>query len=604
MIFVSEQGKSLARELLADGGKAAKEAKIDRVAFVDEDHVVVETHQTADLTWYKNPGLAKFNFQKYQFRQVAILNLKTVKLSWVFGGEASILHNVAGVYGYGHKDGHSYGFYGGQMIDPTGITNEVDLFRVDLDSGQVVHVAIGGKEDFNYDWLVGPDGTVLAHVEYDKRSQQWRLIAEANHAVLASGRDRYFGPALLGLGRTPGAIVYDATDDDGVLHFYETALAPGAPQTPVFDGIGASDLTFDHATGLLDGAVIKADYPDVVFSDPTREARWKGLKAAFPEGYNVRLVAADDAFERLIVYTDAEGDAGTYLLIDLKTMNSQRFADAYPGVPANSVGPQKVIAYKAADGLELHGILTLPAGREAKGLPVIVFPHGGPQARDYLGFDWWVQAMASRGYAVFQPNFRGSSGYGADFVLAGNGEWGRKMQTDVSDGLKALADQGVVDPKRACIVGASYGGYVALAGVTIQHGLYRCAVAVAGVSDLRAMLADRAYRTEDPSVEDPEMRVWKDRMGAKSLSDGALHDISPADLADKADAPILLIHGKDDATVPIEQSRIMEAALKRAGKPVEFVQLDGEDHNLSREPTRVAMLNALVAFVEKYDPPN
>jgi dipeptidyl aminopeptidase/acylaminoacyl peptidase len=163
----------------------------------------------------------------------------------------------------------------------------------------------------------------------------------------------------------------------------------------------------------------------------------------------------------------------------------RRFAPAYPGVPAQAVGPQKVIAYKAADGLELHGVLTLPAGREPKGLPVIVFPHGGPLARDHLGFDWWAAAMASRGYAVFQPD-----------------------------------------------------------------------------------------------------------------------DISPANLAGKADAPILLIHGKDDTVVPIEQSRIMERALKGAGKPVELVVLDGEDHYLSREPTRVAMLKALVAFVEKYDPPN
>lgn len=140
--------------------------------------------------------------------------------------------------------------------------------------------------------------------------------------------------------------------------------------------------------------------------------------------------------------------------------------------------------------------------------------------------------------------------------------------------------------------------------MTIQHGLYRCAVSVAGVSNLRAMLGEEADRAAGPASESPEVRYWKDMMGAKGLSDAALRDISPANLADKADAPILLIHGKDDTTVPIEQSRIMKAALERAGKPVEFVELDSEDHYLSREPTRVAMLKALVAFVEKYDPPN
>src|SRR5262249_8113575 len=158
---------------------------------------------------------------------------------------------------------------------------------------------------------------------------------------------------------------------------------------------------------------------------------------------------------------------------------------------------------------------------------------------------------------------------------------------DISDGLKHLVDHGIVDPKRACIVGASYGGYAALAGVTLQHGLYRCAVSVAGVSDLRAMLSDEAVKHEE---ESPDVRYWKDIMGAKRVGDARLREVSPANQADQADAPVLLIHGKEDTIVPIEQSRIMKRALERAGKPVEFVELDSEDHHLSREPTRIAML--------------
>ena len=139
------------------------------------------------------------------------------------------------------------------------------------------------------------------------------------------------------------------------------------------------------------------------------------------------------------------------------------------------------VKYKAADGLEITGYLTLPNGREAKGLPLIVFPHGGPASRDTLGFDWWAQAMASRGYAVLQVNFRGSDGLGWEFTKAGFGEWGRKMQTDLSDGVRNLTSQGVVDPKRVCIVGGSYGGYAALAGATLQKDVYRCAVSFGGV---------------------------------------------------------------------------------------------------------------------------
>jgi dipeptidyl aminopeptidase/acylaminoacyl peptidase len=259
------------------------------------------------------------------------------------------------------------------------------------------------------------------------------------------------------------------------------------------------------------------------------------------------------------------------------------------------------VEWLATDGLGLSGVLTLPPGRAPKGLPLVVLPHGGPEARDYLRFDWWAQAFAGRGYAVFQPNYRGSGELGVQFRNAGFGEWGRKMQTDISDGLAELARRGIVDPKRACIVGASYGGYAALAGVTVQHGLYRCAVSVAGVADPEGML-DRIRSGVNGTTA--SLRYWKAYMGVESGSDGDVLDtISPVALAAHADAPILLIHGKDDTVVPIRQSEAMKAALERAGKPVEFVEMDNEDHWLSREPTRIQMLKAAVAFVEKYNPP-
>jgi dipeptidyl aminopeptidase/acylaminoacyl peptidase len=261
-----------------------------------------------------------------------------------------------------------------------------------------------------------------------------------------------------------------------------------------------------------------------------------------------------------------------------------------------------MVDYRASDGLALRGVLTLPPGRQPKALPLVVLPHGGPAARDYPGFDWWAQAFASRGYAVFQPNFRGSSGYGIQFRNAGMGEWGRKMQTDISDGVADLAKRGIVDPKRACIVGASYGGYAALAGVTVQQGLYRCAVSVAGVADLSDMLVYERKSSDGPLSS--SVRYWRAFMGASSSSDSRLTPITPASLAKQADAPVLLIHGNKDTIVPIDQSETMESALKRAGKPVELVTMDNEDHWLSREETRIVMLKSAVAFVEKYNPPN
>ena len=204
---------------------------------------------------------------------------------------------------------------------------------------------------------------------------------------------------------------------------------------------------------------------------------------------------------------------------------------------------------------------------------------------------------------MLQPQFRGSTGFGAAHRDAGFGEWGRKMQTDVSDGVRHLAAQGIIDPKRVCIAGASYGGYAAMAGVTVEQGVYRCASAVAGVSDLRRML-QREVSDAGGTRATATVRWWQRFMGAKSPNDTAVDAVSPARLAAKLSVPLQLIHGKDDLVVPFEQSRFMESAAKDAGKPVEFVTLAAEDHWLSRPATRIAMLEAQIAFLEKHNPPD
>jgi dipeptidyl aminopeptidase/acylaminoacyl peptidase len=263
--------------------------------------------------------------------------------------------------------------------------------------------------------------------------------------------------------------------------------------------------------------------------------------------------------------------------------------------------PIQAIAYSAADGLQIPAYLTLPRGVPAKALPLVVFPHGGPADRDEYGFDWWAQAMASRGYAVLQPEFRGSDGYGWDFLSAGFGEWGRKMQTDLSDGVRALAAQGTIDPKRVCIVGASYGGYAALAGATLDTGVYRCAASIAGISGLHDFLRWRESR--DNSDDDTTTRYWLRFLGAASDDDPVLDQLSPIKHVDMVTIPILLIHGKDDTVVPIDQSEDMADALKDAKKDVTLVELEDEDHWLSRARTREQMLETLMDFLGKNNPP-
>jgi dipeptidyl aminopeptidase/acylaminoacyl peptidase len=290
------------------------------------------------------------------------------------------------------------------------------------------------------------------------------------------------------------------------------------------------------------------------------------------------------------------------MIIDLNTEKATDLGPAYRGIDASDVARVKFIHYLAGDGTSIPAYLTLPNGRAAAHLPLVVFPHGGPLAEDSPGFDWWAQAMASRGYAVLQPEFRGSDGYGWSHAVAGFGQWGRKMQTDLSDGVRFLASEHIVDPKRVCIVGGSYGGYTALAGPTLDRGVYRCAVSVAGISDPRAFL--RWIEHREAKSDSLPIRFWTRFMGVENGDDPKLSEISPLSHADNADAPILLIHGSDDTVVPIEQSEAMADALKAAGKPVEFVKLKSEDHWLSRSETREQMLTATVEFLERNNPPN
>jgi dipeptidyl aminopeptidase/acylaminoacyl peptidase len=230
-----------------------------------------------------------------------------------------------------------------------------------------------------------------------------------------------------------------------------------------------------------------------------------------------------------------------------------------------------------------------------------VLPHGGPAARDTADFDWWSQALAEQGYAVLRPNYRGSS-IDRRFISAGFGEWGRKMQTDLVDGVRYLAQQGIVDPSRVCIVGGSYGGYAALAGVTLDPGVYRCAVAVAGITDLKRFLLWQ----QQTSQTDWRLatRFWDRFIGVSGQDDPLLDRLSPISHVDAVSVPVLLIHGRDDTVVPFEQSDLMFRALRHAGKDAQFVTLKHEDHWLSRSDTRLQMLESSVAFLRAHNPPN
>ncbi|WP_296458050.1 S9 family peptidase [Phenylobacterium sp.] len=418
----------------------------------------------------------------------------------------------------------------------------------------------------------------------------WRQAAAATAKI-----DR---PLMIGLGRDGASVVYRQRGEDRRWVWREIR-ADGSPSaTPVgaLDDAGPIRAALDGR--MIGHYALTGDEDRYTFYDPADAKAWQDIVAAYGD-QRVRLESWSTDRRRIVVQVESKTEGPRFAVIDLGQRTADWLGAQYSDLTADDLAPREPVKFKAADGLALGGYLTLPRGKPAKNLPLIVFPHGGPASRDTPGFDWWAQAMASRGYAVLQVNFRGSDGLGSRLLEAGYGEWGRKMQTDLSDGVRHLAAQGVIDPGRVCIVGGSYGGYAALAGATIDTGVYRCAVSVAGVADLKRQVAWSRTRGGASAG-----RYWNRFMGADTGEEDVLARYSPANLAAKADAPILLIHGKDDTVVPLEQSRIMADALHKAGKPVELVVQKGADHWLSRGDTRLEMLTATMAFIEKHNPPN
>jgi dipeptidyl aminopeptidase/acylaminoacyl peptidase len=485
-------------------------------------------------------------------------------------------------------------------------SNGLNLYRVDPVSGDTRRAESMDRDVEDY--VLDTSGRSVARSDYDERTRLWSLLLRRGDRFQEtwSVTAPVDTPTLIGLGLTGDSVIVAADrpdlkrDDREEADYYDVNLETGAWRAVRFD-FDPTGLLFHPVTGRLMGATRLDDAGRrYAFADDNAGVLWATVEKTF-SGRAPSLVSWSDDLKTAVIFTSGVGDAGTYHFIDLKTGSTSPIGAAYGAVPADRVAPMTPVSYTAADGLEIHGYLTVPVGREAGNLPLIVLAHGGPASRDTLEFDWWAQALASRGYAVLQANFRGSTGYGEGFLEAGYGEWGRKMQTDLSDGVRWLAEQGKINPARVCIVGASYGGYAALAGATLDRGVYRCAVSVAGVSDLRRMVTYEAGRGEQRDNE--TVRYWNRFMGGDGPGDLSLDARSPARLADQVEAPVLLIHGRDDTVVPIEQSRIMAAALRRAGKPVEMIELNGEDHWLSRADTRIRMLTETVRFLEANNPP-
>jgi dipeptidyl aminopeptidase/acylaminoacyl peptidase len=470
------------------------------------------------------------------------------------------------------------------------------LWNVDPATGRGAVVETGGPDTFT--WEVDLAGEPRVRLEDDELSHKFSVVTRAKGekrwTPLIDKVDEQDREKYLGYSDADDAI-YQRVEIKGAVQIMRRRLKDGVAEPvghPV-TGSGAG-LLWDELREAPVGIVSGGDHDEVEWLDPEIGAVHAMLARAF-KGREVSLKSWSADRTRFVVQVSGASTPATWYLFEAPTKQLSPIGEEFPELKNVAFGPTRSFSYKARDGLEIPAYLTLPPGDLAgRKPPLIVLPHGGPASHDSLEFDWLTQFLASRGYAVLRPQFRGSAGYGEAFERAGRGEWGGKMQTDLLDGVAALAAKGQVDAARVCIVGWSFGGYAAMAGASLHPDAYRCAASMAGISDLGLLFNETDSSHGEESATLRELKRDLTTAGGPQLS-AASPRLHAADIR----IPVLLMHGDQDTTVPYEQTRSMAEAMKAAGKPVEFVTFEGQDHYLLKSAPRTKLLETLGAFLDK-----
>ncbi|GAA4772669.1 alpha/beta hydrolase family protein [Novosphingobium ginsenosidimutans] len=356
----------------------------------------------------------------------------------------------------------------------------------------------------------------------------------------------------------------------------------------------------DEALTDKDGKLLAAFYTDdrdrAVWFEPKLKSLYARLEKAIPDQH-VWIVSRAEDDSRMLVWAGNEANPGQTFMFDAAKRSLDSFSAELPDLDRSLTASPKPIRYTARDGTAINGYLTLPRGRSAKKLPLIVMPHGGPYGvRDKLEFDSTVQLLANRGYAVIQPNYRGSGGYGESFAELGAGQIGRAMQDDLDDAMDWAVKEGIADPARVCMVGASYGGYAALWAAIRNPERYRCAVSFAGVTDWKKQLKyDANFFTRKGA------KSWRTRIQGEDANFD-LDLVSPVAQIARLTRPVLVTHGEDDSNVPFKQFLLLRDAATKAGKPIETLTFAGEGHGFADDANEARYLDAIEAFLAKHNP--
>jgi len=468
------------------------------------------------------------------------------------------------------------------------------VFSVDTTTGKGTRIEAGTQ--FTQDWVIDKSGKPVARSEWNPDTESFSILAKSDRGWKPIFRQEKNGTRVMhGLTADETALIVSDVNATGreILSVLPLDGSPGKPL--VEDGEDdVSGVVFDRITRAPLRVVLGGLEQSQRWIDKDAERLYRRVAGAFA-GKRVEVYGRSEDGKRVLASVESPSTPPVYYFVDFAANKADIVGEAYPSLAEAKLGEVRAIRYKARDGAMVPAYLTLPPGSSGKGLPLIVLPHGGPEARDDYSFDWWAQFLAVRGYAVLQPQFRGSTGFGKTWRVAGYRQWGRLMQDDVTDGAQAMIEQGIAEAGRICVAGASYGGYAALAGAAFTPDLYRCAVSVNGVADLPQMLAFEKLHAGD---ESDTLAYWRDHIG--SSLDSEVIAKSPLRAVGNVKIPVMLMHAVDDTVVPQTQSQAMSRALEALHRPVTYVKLAGEDHWLSQTDTRVQVLKEMEKFLDEH----
>ena len=469
-----------------------------------------------------------------------------------------------------------------------------DVYRCNIMTGELELVA---KNPGNITgWMTDHDGKLRVAARTDgvnetllyrtDESQEFRELMTLNFKET-------FSPALFAYDNKLMYVVSNLSTDKAAIYTYDPETGKTLDLIFSHDEVDAGGIMHSKKRKIITGVTYTTDRRHYKFFDTEREELQKTLDEFFP-GLEAAAVDCDDDEQRYIVRTYSDRTRGAYYLFDRRDNSVMKLSDLSPWIKPEHMSPMKAITFTARDGLTIHGYITLPAGVEAKNLPLVVIPHGGPSGRDTWGFDSEAQFLANRGIAVLQVNFRGSTGYGKSFWQAGFKQWGRKMQEDVTDGVQWAVNEGIADRSRLAIYGCSYGGYSALAGATFTPYLYACAVSYVGPSNLFTLLESI------PPYWKPFIEMEHEMIGDPSADKELLREVSPVFHAENIRIPLFVAQGANDPRVNKAESDQIVEAVRKTGKEVVYMVKENEGHGFHNEENRFDFYRELEAFFRKY----